>query len=337
MPSTNITNLPRAGLVDTNVIRTTKSAAQSIALNPILMPFRKQDGSFDRDLTMTFTKGAVVNVQVAPILTATQTNNLSSYSVNYQQGNFTQIPISLDFSANVGYARSQIQESVSDVDEGTIRGYQAGNALVNTIYRTLIQRVTTDSLISPDQRVGTVGTALNYKAFTRIRTLASAQYGIEQNQRIRLIVNPYAYEALLNDDKFINKDYMGADGSVMSTGLFNPALNIEIFSDFQFSLTTGGSSMSVAGSAGAIGIAFVDESFVMPIRRLGVANSQFQYESVIDRVPLLTTLDFVATTEPGLVQNIKHDIVYGIKALPSIRVDNNATGTKIFPILGGVA
>lgn len=336
MPNTNVTGLPRTGLVDTNVIRTTKSAVQSIALNPILLPFRKLDGSFERDLTMPFSKGAMVNVQVAPVLTAQETSDLSTYNANFQQGDFTQVAVKLDYVHTVGWKRTQVQEAVSDVDEATIRGYQAGNALVKKMYRKVITSVVNDSLIASDQRIGTAGTALNYKAFTRVRTLAESMFGIDRSIMMRMIVNPFAYEALSNDDKFINNDYMGANGEVMMTSLISKTQNIEIFSDYNFSLT-GGSSVSVSGSAGAIGVAFVDESFVMPIRRLGVMDPTRQYEATVDGIPLLATLDNDISSAPGLVQNNKFDILWGIKNLPAIREDNSTTSTKVFPILGGVA
>lgn len=337
MTPTNITGLPRTGLVDTNVIRTTKSAAQSVALNPVILPFRKADGSFNRDLTMPFNKGSVVNVQVAPVLTAQENNDLGDYSPNFQDGNFTEIAVKLDYVNTVGWKRTQVQEAVSDVDEAEVRGIQAGTAITKKMYRRVVTSLVNDTLIASDQIIGTQGTPFNVEAISRMRTIASLVYGIDRQRTMRLIVNPYVYEQLGNSDKFINNDYKGDDGQTLTRGLLSTVYNVEIFEDAELSLTEGGGSMSISGTAGVVAVAFVDESFVLPIRRLGVMDPNKQYEANISGVPLLATIDNDISSAPGLVQNNKFDILWGIKALPAIRNDNNVTGTKVFTFLGGLA
>lgn len=337
MPSTNITGLPRTGLVDTNVIRTTKSAAESIALDPILLPFRMADQSFNRDLTMPFTKGAMVNVQVAPVLTAVQTSDITSsnYSVPFQQGDFTQVAVKLDYVTSVGWKRTQVQEAVSDVDEGEIRGRQAGNALVKKMYRSVITEVANDSLISADQQIGNAAGQINENAIIEMRTKFEAYYGVSREVMVNMIVDPYSYGELTKIDRFTNNDYVGGQGEIIRRGLLSTVHNVRIFSDYNFSLT-GGNSQSISGSVGAKGLAFLPDSFVLPIRRLGVMDPSRQYETVIDGVPVLATLDNDITSNPGLVQNNKFDIVWGIKNLPSIREDNGNTGTKVFVMKGSV-
>lgn len=336
-PTTNITGLPRTGLVDTNVIRTTKSAALSVALNPVILPFRQADGSFNRDLTMTYDRGAVVNVQVAPVLTAGETSNLANYNPNFQEGNFTQVPVKLDYINTVGWKRTQVQDAVSDVNEAEIRGTQAGTAITKKMYRRIVTSLANDSLIAADQVIGQSGVAFNVEAISRMRTIASLVYGIPREQMIRLIVNPYVYEELGNSDKFINNDYKGDNGQTITRGLLSTIYNTEIFEDAELSLTEGGNSMSISGTQGVVAMAFVDNSFVLPIRRLGVLDSTRQYEANINGVPLLATVDNDITSNPGLTQNNKFDILWGIKALPAIRNDNNNTGTKVFTFLGGLA
>lgn len=335
MPSTNITGLPRTGLVDTNVIRITKSAAMSVSLNPVILPFRQADASFNRDLTMTFDRGAVVNVQVAPVLTALENTNLSTYTATFQEGDFTQVPVSLDYVNTVGWKRTQVQEAISDINEGDIRGMEAGTAITKKMYRRVINKLSTDSLINADQVIGTTGNPFNVEAISRLRTIASYQYGIPRSQLMRLIVNPFVYEDLSNSDKFINNDYKGDNGQTLTRGLLSTVYNVEIFEDAEMSLTEGGTSMSVSGSNGVVAMAFVDQSFVLPIRRLGVMDPTRQYEANINGVPLLATLDNDITTAPGLVQNNKFDILWGIKALPAKRNDN-VTGTKVFLFKGGL-
>lgn len=336
MPNTNITGLPRTGLVDTNVIRSTKSAALSTALNPVLLPFRKSDLSFNRDLTMSFDRGAMVNVQVAPVLTAQETTDLSAYSPSFQDGNFTQVAVKLDYVNTVGWKRRQVQEAVSDVDEAEIRGIQAGTAITKKMYRRVVTSLVNDALIAADQVIGTTGTAFNVEAINRMRTLASVFYNIPRETLMRIIVNPYIYEDLANSDKFINNDYKGENGQTITRGLLSTVYNVEIFEDAELSLTEGGNSMSVSGSEGVVAMGMVDESFVLPIRRMGVMDPSKQYEAVIDGVPILGTIDNDISSGPGLTQNQKLDILWGIKALPAIRSNGN-TGTKIFLFKGGLA
>jgi len=335
MLATNIIGLPRTGLVDTNVIRTTKTAAESIALDPVLLPFRLADGSFNRDLTMPFTRGAMVNVQVAPVLTANQTSDISGseYEVDFQEGNFTQVAVKLDYVTSTGWKRTQIQEAVSDINEGEIRGREAGNALVKKMYRTVITRVANDPLIPADQQIGNAAGQINENAIIEMRTKFEAYYGVSRETMVNMIVDPYSYGELTKIDRFTNNDYVGGQGEIIRRGLLSTVHNVRIFSDYNMSLT-GGSSQSISGSVGAKGIAFLEDSFVLPIRRLGVMDPTRQYEALIDGIPLLATLDNDITSQPGLVQNNKFDIVWGIKNLPSIREDNSVTGTKVFVMKG---
>lgn len=332
MPNTNITGLPRTGLVDTNVIRMTKTAIQQIALDPILLKFRKNDASLD--LTMPFSKGAIINVQVPNSFTAKEFTNLASYTLTQNETSYTQVPISLDYVTEVDWKLDQAQNAVTDLNDPEIAGQKAGEAILEKMYRRVINKVATSSLIDADQYIGTYGTALNESAINTLRTKMSAQLGISRNTTISAVINPYAYGQLLKVDRFTRVDAIAGAGAPIRTGLLDNVYNIVFYEDPELS-NSSTNSMSISGSAGALGFAFPDEAFIMPVRSLGIMNPSVQYEAQIGGLSLLATEDYSINTGPGMVKNIKLDILWGIENKPVIRIDNKATSSAVYPILGG--
>jgi hypothetical protein len=333
MPNTNVTGLPRTGLADTNVIRMTKKAVQTALTDPILLQFMKNDQSFNRELTMSFERGAVANVQVAPKLTAAISSDVSD-TVDFQDGSFSQVPVSLDYIANVGWTNRQIQNAISDLDVAMELGESAGIALIEAMYERVISMFVNNSYVGADQKLGSVGTPINEEVLGRIRTVMELQHGVSRNQIINLIVNPYAYEVLSQLPRFTQADTIG-DGNTIRSGILSTVHGIKIYSDRAFA-DNGGNSQSVSGSQGAIGVAFTDEAFVLPTRRLGIMNPALQYEVNLQGIAALYSSDYTNNTVGGLVAKNKMEILFGLQALAKRRKDTGAINGTIYPILGGL-
>lgn len=333
MPNTNITGLPRTGLADTNVIRMTKKAVQTALTDPILLAFRKNDQSFNRELTMSFERGAIANVQVAPKLTAAISSDVAD-TVDFQDGSFSQVPVSLDYVAVTGWTNRQIQNVISDLDVAMELGESAGIALIEAMYERVISMFVNNSYVGADQKLGTVGTPINEGVLARIRTVMEIQHGVSRNEVVHLIVNPYAYETLAQLPRFTQSDTIG-DGNTIRRGILDMVHGIKIYSDRAFS-DNGGNSQSVSGSQGAVGVAFTNEAFVLPTRRLGIMNPALQYETNLQGISALYTSDYTNSTVGGLVAKNKLEILFGLQALAKRRKDTGAINGLVYPILGGL-
>jgi hypothetical protein len=282
---------------------------------------------------MPFTRGAIANVQVAPKLTANISSDVDD-NVNFQSGSFSQVPVSLDYIANVGWTNSQVQNAISDLDVAMELGESAGIALIEAMYERVISMFVNNSYVASDQRLGTVGTPINEEVLARIRTVMEVQHRVSRNEIINLIVNPYQYEVLAQLPRFTQSDTIG-DGNTIRSGILSQVHGIRVYSDPSFS-DNGGNSQSVSGSTGAIGVAFTNEAFVLPTRRLGVMNPALQYETNLQGLTALYSSDYTNSKVGGLIANNKLEILFGLQSLAKRRNDNGNINGLVYPILGGL-
>lgn len=335
-PTTNVTGLPRTGFVDTNIVTMTKEAVRQIETDPILLRFRKNDQSFQQSLIAgeVFQKGAVANIQVAPVFTAGLSSNVTD-SVNFQEGSFSQIPVTLDYIAHVGWTDRQIQSITTNLDIAKEYGASAGTAIINTMYDKVISMVVNNSYVGSDQKVGNVGTPINDALLREVRVRMNKQHGIDFGTKVYAIINADAYGAMLGIDRYTTNPYFGNDGAIIRTGLLDTLYNIEFFADREFG-DNGGNSQSVSGSAGAIGVILTQDSFVMPTRQLGVYDTGNQYAVNVSGISLTYTQGFSHSTVGGVIREAKLETLFGIQSLAKPRKDTGAINGTIYPLLGGI-
>jgi hypothetical protein len=283
---------------------------------------------------MSFDRGAVANVQVAPKLTASISSDVTD-TVNFQDGSFSQVPVTLDYIANTGWTNRQLQNAVSDLDVAMELGESAGIALIEEMYKEVVSMFVNNSYVGSDQKLGSVGTEINEDLMARVRTTMEVQHRVSRNEVVHMIVNPYAYETLSKLPRFTQSDTIG-DGNTIRKGILDMVHGIKIYSDPSFS-DNGGNSQSVSGSDGAVGVAFTNEAFVLPTRRLGIMNPSLQYEANLQGISALYTSDYTNNTVGGLVAKNKIEILFGLQALAKRRKDTGAINGMIYPILGGLA
>lgn len=330
--ATNISNYPGTGYTSTFVQRITKSAVQAIATNPLLLRFLQNDGSFNAQLNQNFDRGDIANIVVAPTLTATRSTNAND-TVSYQTAAFTSVQVTLDNFSIVPFKYRDIETVMSDTDIKSNLEDSAGKALVRDMYSNIVSKMANDSLIGSDQRIGTLGTPTNFNALRRLRTTAEKQYNIARTERITVLLNPDAYEALLGDSNFQNQ--ISGDTNTILNGIIAPVLNMEVYSDPMLG-NNGGNSQSISGSAGFVGLAFVDQSAVLVTRQIPVTDPSRQFRASYQGVSALYTRTPDSQYVGGMMVQDKIEVLYGFKAFPTVRWSDSTTKTKIWPLLGGV-
>jgi hypothetical protein len=330
--ATNITNYPGTGYTTTFVQRITKSAVQSIATDPLLLRFLMNDGSFNSQLTQSFDRGDIANITVAPTLTATRSTNAND-TVSYQTAAFTSVQVTLDNFSLVPFKYRDIEMVMSDTDIRANLEDSAGKALVRDMYSNIVSKFANDTLISSDQRIGTLNTPMNYNALRRLRTTAEKQFLVPRDARITVLLNPDAYEALTGDSTFQNQ--ISGNTDTIVTGIVSNALNLEVYSDPTLG-NNGGNSQSISGSAGYIGLAFVDQSGVLITRQIPLTDPTRQFRASYQGVSALYTRTPDSQYVGGMMVQDKLEVLYGFKAMPAVRWSDGATRTKIWPILGGL-
>lgn len=330
--ATNISNYPQTGYTTTFVQRITKEAVQSITTDTLLLRFLQNDGSFNRQLTQSFDKGDIANIQVAPTLTTTISSNAND-TVSYQSATFTSVPVTLDNIAVTPFKYRDIQTTMSDIDIRNNLIEEAKTSLLRAMYGDIASKFVNDSLINSDQRVGTLGKLMNFAALNKIRTLAEKQYNISRLDRITVLLNPDSYTDLLGDTTWQNQ--ISGDSTTILRGVISNVLGIEVYSDPTLG-NNGGGSASISGSAGFVGVAFVDQSAVLVSRALPISDPSRQFRASFGGISALYTQTFDSQYIGGMEVQDKLEILYGFKAFPAKRWSDNATHTKIWPILGGV-
>jgi len=332
--ATNVSNLPQSGYTNTAVARITKMALQRMATDPILNRFMKNDASFNRDLDKSFERGDVANVQVAPKLTGNISTDITD-SVTYQTASFGNVPVTLDKIAYTAFQYRDVNQAISDINLRDTLAESAGITLIETMYEEVIRLVANNTYIGADQNVGTVGQAMNYNALRDLRTKMEKQHKISRSTRVIVLLTPDAYSKLTEDTAF--QYQISADENTIRTGIISTVLNMEIYSDPSVGNTVAGGSMSISGTAGAIGLAFVPEAGVIVTRQIPVSDPSRQFQSNVQGISALYSSTYDASNVGGMNVQDKLEVLFGFQQLPVYRYDTGALNGKVYEVLGGRA